>query len=91
MVGEFCDLQKRLADFVREWGEADLGDLKVKDPLFPLHLTVDTQLLIIVLPQPAASVAGSKCEAERGVSRLKPSLTAKNIYHRGTENTENSF
>jgi hypothetical protein len=47
VVGEFCGLQKQLADFVREWGEADLGDLKVKDPLFPLTLTADTQLLVI--------------------------------------------
>jgi DinB superfamily len=47
VVREFCDLQKRLADFVREWGQADLGDLKVRDPLFPLHLTADTQLLLI--------------------------------------------
>ena len=48
VVGDFCDLQKQLADFVHEWGEADLGDLKVRDPLFPIHLTVDTELLIIV-------------------------------------------
>lgn len=44
---DFQALQKQLADFVREWGEADLGDLKVKDPLFPIHLTADTHLLII--------------------------------------------
>jgi hypothetical protein len=44
---EFCGLQKQLADFVREWGKADLGDLKVKDPLFPLHLTADTLLLLV--------------------------------------------
>jgi hypothetical protein len=47
VVQEFCDLQKQLADFVREWGDADLGDLNVKDPLFPLHLTADTQLLLV--------------------------------------------
>ncbi len=47
VVSDFRALQKQLADFVREWGEADLGDLKVRDPLFPLHLTVDTELLII--------------------------------------------
>jgi hypothetical protein len=47
VVAEFCALQTQLADFVREWGEADLGDLKVKDPLFPIHLTADTHLLII--------------------------------------------
>jgi len=47
VVSDFQTLQRQLADFVREWGEADLGDLKVKDPLFPLHLTADTQLLII--------------------------------------------
>jgi hypothetical protein len=47
VVSEFCGLQKQLADFVSEWGEADLGDLKVKDPLFPLHLTADTQLLLV--------------------------------------------
>ena len=47
MVSNFRTLQKQLADFVQEWGGADLGDLKVKDPLFPLHLTVDTELLII--------------------------------------------
>jgi hypothetical protein len=47
VVGEFQSLQHQLVDFMREWGEADLGDLKVKDPLFPLHLTADTELLII--------------------------------------------
>ena len=47
MVDEFCALQKEFVDFMREWGEADLGDLKVKDPLFPIHLTADTELLII--------------------------------------------
>ena len=47
VVEEFCDLQTQLAHFVREWGEADLGDLKVKDPIVPLHLTADTQLLLI--------------------------------------------
>jgi DinB superfamily len=47
VISEFQALQKQLADFVREWGGADLGDLKVRDPLFPLHLTVDTELLII--------------------------------------------
>ncbi len=49
VVGEFCGLQKQLADFVRQWGEADLGDLKVKDPLFPLHLTADTQMLVVAI------------------------------------------
>ena len=47
VVDEFCSVQKQLADFVREWGGADLGDVKVKDPLFPLHLTADTHLLLI--------------------------------------------
>ncbi len=47
VISDFQALQKQLADFVQEWGGADLGDLKVKDPLFPLHLTVDTELLII--------------------------------------------
>jgi DinB superfamily len=47
VVNEFCALQKEFVDFMREWGEADLGDLKVKDPLFPLHLAADTELLII--------------------------------------------
>lgn len=47
VVSDFRALQKQLADFVQEWGGADLGDLQVKDPLFPLHLTVDTELLII--------------------------------------------
>ena len=47
VVQKFCSLQKQLADFVREWGEADLGDLKVKDPVAPLHLTADTQLLLV--------------------------------------------
>ena len=47
MIGDFETLQKQLADFVQEWGDADLGDLRVKDPLFPMHLTVDTELLII--------------------------------------------
>jgi hypothetical protein len=47
VVQEFCGLQKEFADFVREWGEADLGDLKVKDPLSPLHMTADTQLLLV--------------------------------------------
>lgn len=47
VVSDFRALQKQLADFVQEWGDADLGDLRVRDPLFPLHLTVDTELLII--------------------------------------------
>ncbi len=49
VVGEFCGLQKQFADFVREWGDSDLGDLKVKDPLFPMHLTVDTEMLIVAI------------------------------------------
>ena len=49
VVDDFCGLQKQLADFVREWGEADLGDLKVKDPLFPIHLTADTHMLIVAI------------------------------------------
>jgi hypothetical protein len=47
VVQEFCALQEQLIDFVREWGEADLGDLKVRDPIVPLHLTADTQLLLV--------------------------------------------
>ena len=47
VVQEFCSLQKQLADFVRKWGGSDLGDLKVKDPIVPLHLTADTQLLLV--------------------------------------------
>lgn len=49
IVDEFCSMQRQLADFVREWGEADLGDLRVKDPIVPLHLTADTQLVLIAL------------------------------------------
>jgi hypothetical protein len=49
VVEEFCSVQQQLADFVREWGSADLGDLKVKDPIVPLHLTADTQLVLIAL------------------------------------------
>ena len=47
VIEDFKAVQLRLVDFVREWGDADLGDLKVKDPLFPIHLTADTALLII--------------------------------------------
>jgi hypothetical protein len=47
VLGEFQALQTQLADFVHEWGGADLGDLRVRDPLFPLHLTADTHLLIL--------------------------------------------
>lgn len=47
VVEDFLAVQKQLADFVRKWGGADLGDLRVKDPMFPLHLTADTQLLVI--------------------------------------------
>jgi hypothetical protein len=46
VIEDFKAVQLRLVDFVREWGDADLGDLKVKDPLFPIHLTADTELLI---------------------------------------------
>ena len=49
VVEEFWRCKMQLADFVRQWGEADLGDLKVKDPLFPLHLTVDTELLTVAI------------------------------------------
>ena len=44
---DFETVQNQLAEFVRKWGGTDLGDLRVKDPLFPLHLTADTQLLVI--------------------------------------------
>jgi DinB superfamily len=47
VIEDFKAVQQELVDFMREWGDADLGDLKVKDPLFPIHLTADTQLLII--------------------------------------------
>lgn len=47
VLGKFESAQKGIAAFVREWGGADLGDLRVRDPLFPLHLTVDTELLIM--------------------------------------------
>jgi len=47
VVDEFKQLQLQLADFVREWGDADLGDLKMKNPLFPLKLTADTALLVM--------------------------------------------
>ncbi len=49
VVEEFCALQNQFADFVRQWGDADLGDLKVKDPLFPLHLTADTHMLVVAI------------------------------------------
>ncbi len=78
--------RKQTGDFVREWGEADLGDLQVKDPLFPLHLTADTELLIIVRAQPAAPVAGGKCEEECGISGLSIVAPATNrSYRRGRE------
>lgn len=44
---DFEAMQNQLIGFVHEWGESDLGDLRVRDPLFPMHLTADTQLLII--------------------------------------------
>ena len=47
VIEDFKAVQQELVDFVREWGGADLGDLKMKDPLFPIHLTADTELLII--------------------------------------------
>jgi hypothetical protein len=47
VITDFQALQKQLAEFVNEWGAADLGDLKVRDLLFPLHITIDTELLII--------------------------------------------
>jgi hypothetical protein len=47
VLREFEAAQNGIADFAREWGDADLGDLRVKDPLFPLHLTADTELLIM--------------------------------------------
>ncbi len=47
VLGEFEGAQKGIADFVREWGDADLGDLRLRDPLFPLHFTADTLLLIM--------------------------------------------
>lgn len=47
ILGDFEAVQDQLVEFVRQWGETDLGDLRVKDPLFPLHLTVDTELLIV--------------------------------------------
>ena len=47
ILGDFEAVQNQLVEFVRQWGDTDLGDLKVKDPLFPLHLTADTELLIV--------------------------------------------
>jgi len=47
VVGDFLALQKQLADFVQEWGEADLGDLQMKNPLAPIQLKADTALLLV--------------------------------------------
>ena len=47
VLEDFEAVQKQLVEFVREWGETDLGDLRLRDPLFSLHLTVDTELLIV--------------------------------------------
>ena len=46
-MDEFQGLQKQLVDFVHEWGEADLNDLKMKNPLAPIQLKLDTALLVI--------------------------------------------
>ncbi|HEY4900547.1 MAG TPA: DinB family protein [Terriglobales bacterium] len=47
IVIDFEAVQNQLVEFVRQWGDTDLGDLRVRDPLFPMHLTVDTELLIV--------------------------------------------
>ena len=47
ILADFEAVQNQLLEFMRQWGDTDLGDLKVKDPLFPLHLTADTELLIV--------------------------------------------
>jgi hypothetical protein len=47
VVDDFVSLQKQLADFVREWGETDLNDLKMKNPLAPIQLKADTALLLV--------------------------------------------
>ena len=47
VVVDFAALQKELADFVREWGQADLNDVHMKNPLAPIQLKLDTALLII--------------------------------------------
>jgi hypothetical protein len=47
VVAEFQDLQQQFVEFANRWGGASLGELRVKDPLFPIHLTADTQLLVI--------------------------------------------
>ena len=47
VVDDFVSLQKQLADFVREWGETDLNDLKMKNPLAPIQLKADTALLVM--------------------------------------------
>ena len=47
ILRDFEAVQNQLVEFARKWGETDLGDLRVKDPLFPMHLTADTQLLVI--------------------------------------------
>jgi hypothetical protein len=49
VVDEFCTLQDQFAAFVEKWGKSELGDLRVKDPLFPFHLTADTQLLVVLM------------------------------------------
>jgi len=47
VVVDFLALQKQLADFVQEWGEADLNDLQVNNPLAPIQLKADTALLLV--------------------------------------------
>jgi len=47
VVEEFRELQKQLADFLRQWGDADLNDLQVKNPLAPIQLKADTVLLLV--------------------------------------------
>ncbi len=47
ILREFEGVQNQLVEFMRQWGDTDLGDLRVRDPLFPMHLTVDTELLIV--------------------------------------------
>ncbi len=48
VVAQFESAQQSLLDFVREWGSADLGDLRYKNAIVAgIRLSIDTGLALV--------------------------------------------
>lgn len=48
VLGDFEAAQQSLAEFMKKYGSADLGDIRYKNPIGPIvNFTIDTGLLVI--------------------------------------------